>query len=402
MAQYLYSRDSKDKVRVLIISMFKVEDYYEIRRKSGLLDGKLTDGPVKTVKAGKVKRTVLEQVELELRSIINKQRDKGYKLLNELFPDDSDVPDPMDHAAIAGRLPLGKTYASSVKKVMLAKDPKGVSKYYNKDGTINPLGWSKDWWVSRKLDGIRAGVAKLETGFSAISRTGKSLDIAFSKIFESAKLAWLFKKIGNDKMIDGELYIHGISLQTLAGKAALKEYTPDRHDDLEFWIFDYADDTSTAEERAILLNSLASSFDETDKIKINSQVKLSSYAGIKSVHDVYVGDGFEGAICRDASALYGYGTRDDRMIKIKEFQDAEFEIIGMKEGLRGAEDMCFRCITKEDKEFEAKPIGPRELKIGYANSIETLIGKMVTVKYFNLTPDGIPFLPVATVIRDYE
>lgn len=403
MPQYLYGRDSKNKVRVLTISMFKVEDHYEIRRKSGLLNGKLTDGPVKTVKVGKQKRTVLEQVELEIRSIVNKKRDEGYKLLGELFPDDSDVPDPLDHERISQRLPLGKTYADGLKKLMLAKDPKGVKKYYNADETPNPLGWNREWWVSRKLDGVRAGVGKLADGYKSISRKGKTFDPAFTKIFQSKKLAMLFKKIGEHNMIDGELYIHGRSLQSLSGVARLDEYTPERHDELEFWIFDYTDETKTAEERALLLNSLADEFDlATDKIKINTQVKLGSYDSIKKIHDIWVADGYEGAICRDASSLYGFGTRDDRMIKVKEFQDDEFEIIGHKLGLRGAEDMCFICRTPDGKTFESKPIGSRDVKLAYVADIENIIGKMLTVKFFNYTEDGIPFINTGKCIRDYE
>ena len=401
MAQYLYSRDSKGKVRVLEVSMFKVDDYYEIRRKSGLLNGKLTEGPVKTIKAGKVKRTILEQVELEIKSMINKKRDEGYKLFAELFPDESEAPEKDDYTAIDAALPKGKTYADGVQKLMLAKDPKTGTQWFKDNKPTEK--WTRWWWVGKKLDGIRSSVGKFIDGYKSISRRGKSLDPAFTNIFKSKKLDKLFKLIGEEHMIDGELYIHGHSLQSLAGKAALKEYTPDRHDELEFWIFDYTDPTKTAEERAILLNSVADMFDPViDKIRVNAQIKLNTNASIKKIHDIWVGDGFEGAICRDAESLYGFGTRDDRMLKVKEFQDDEFEITGMKTGLRGAEDMCFTCITSDEKPFEAKPIGDRAIKIAYAADIDNLIGKFVTVKFFNYTPDGVPFLPVATVIRDYE
>ena len=52
------------------------------------------------------------------------------------------------------------------------------------------------------------------------------------------------------------------------------------------------------------------------------------------------------------------------MIKIKEYQDAEFEITGISEGLRD-EDMCFTCVTEDGIEFKAKPMGSRELKQEY-------------------------------------
>lgn len=405
MPQYLYGRDSKDKVRVHVISMFKMTndlgDYYEIRRKSGLLNGTLTDNPTKTITKGKVNRTLLEQVELELKSIVNKQRDKGYKLFTEIT-EGLEV-DPMDYSAINALLPKGKSYSDGSQQVMLAKDPKGQSKYFDKQG-VPQSGWDKDWWVSKKLDGIRCTVIMTDEGLKAITRKGKPIVGAMTKIFQSKAWKKLFTKLGNDVMIDGELYVHGRTLQSLSGDSRKEEYTPDRHDSLEFWIFDYTDPAGSidAEQRALLLNSLNDFFPEGDNVVINSQIKLNNYDSIKKIHDLWVQDGFEGAICRAADAMYGFGTRDDRMIKVKEFQDDEFEVTGMKLGLRGAEDMCFKCITPDGKEFEAKPIGKREVKIAYAANIDDLIGKMVTVKFFNYTESGTPFLPVAVAIRDYE
>ena len=81
------------------------------------------------------------------------------------------------------------------------------------------------------------------------------------------------------------------------------------------------------------------------------------------------------------------------MQKVKKFTDGEFKVIGYSEGLR-PEDFVFRCLTADNKEFEAKPIGTREEKDWYLSHMEELIGQMATVKYFNLTPDGIPNLPV--------
>ena len=83
------------------------------------------------------------------------------------------------------------------------------------------------------------------------------------------------------------------------------------------------------------------------------------------------------------------------------YQDAEFEITGISEGLR-EEDMCFTLVTDTGIEFKAKPMGSRELKQQYRNDLNDLIGKMATVKYFYLSDDGTPLQPVLKAIRDYE
>ena len=89
------------------------------------------------------------------------------------------------------------------------------------------------------------------------------------------------------------------------------------------------------------------------------------------------------------------------MVKFKMYQDAEFEITGISEGLR-EEDMCFTLVTEDGIEFKAKPMGSRELKQQYRNDLQNLIGKMATVKYFYLSDDGTPLQPVFKAIRDYE
>lgn len=383
----------------------KFDTHYEIRRETGLLDGKLTKQPVIEIHEGKASRSIEQQAALEFRSIVNEQKDKGYKTFQDLIPIEATAAvdiDPMDHTVINSYLPKGKTYANGQRKLMLAKDPKGVKKYFNTDLTANKIGWDKDWWVSKKLDGIRASVYYDGDKLVAMSRSGKDLSVAFTKIFQSKKWKTFFKKVGDNVMVDGELYKHGKTLQSLSGASQLKDYDSDRHDELEFWIFDVADEERTADERATLLNSLQGHFDASeDKIRINSQVKLMGYDTIKKIHDIFVTKGFEGAICRDASRLYGYGSRDDRMIKVKEFQEDEFEIVGMVDGLR-PEDMVFTCITEDKVTFECKPVGPRELKFQYIRDMDNLIGKMLTVKYFNYTPDGKPFIPTGTAVRDYE
>lgn len=407
MATFLYSRDSADRIRVLVLKTMKFPTHYEIHRSTGLIDGKLTDQPVIKIDAGKVKRSMQQQAELEFRSIINKQRDKGYKTLQELVnsvitgvPEEYTEDSCLDAEFIGTLLPTGKTYADGQRKLMLAKDPKAVK---SKKG----FNWDRQWWVSRKLDGIRAAIYYDDEGnLQAISRNGINMNPAFEKIFKSKKWKTFFKKLQTDEstdiMVDGELYIHGVPLATLSGLSQKKEYDEERHGELEFWIFDFADSERNAEERATLLNGLSTHFLEEDRIRINAQIKLEDYESIKKIHDIWVLEGFEGAICRDAQRLYGFGTRDDRMAKVKEFKEEEFKIVGLNDGEKRLEDMTFQCEMVDGKQFKSKPIGTATQKLEYIRNFDNIVGKMLTVKFFNYTPDGIPFINTGKCIRDYE
>lgn len=118
-------------------------------------------------------------------------------------------------------------------------------------------------------------------------------------------------------------------------------------------------------------------------------------------HNEWVSEGFEGLVLRDPKALYKCGARDKRMCKVKVFQDDEFEIIDIVDGLRD-EDMCFLMKTKEGYEFKAKPVGDRELKQWYRDNIENIKGKMGTVKFFGYTTtkEPVPNLPVFKSLRN--
>jgi len=146
----LYNRDSSGKIRTMIVKVIKFSNYYKITKETGVLNGKLTKQPDLIISKGKVKRTLEQQAQLEFRSLINKQKDKGYKTLQELCPEVTAVEgweaNLNDYDFIDSMLPKGKEYADGSRQLMLAKDPKTVK---SKKG----FDWNKEWWVSRKLDG---------------------------------------------------------------------------------------------------------------------------------------------------------------------------------------------------------------------------------------------------------
>jgi hypothetical protein len=62
----------------------------------------------------------------------------------------------------------------------------------------------------------------------------------------------------------------------------------------------------------------------------------------------------------------------------------------------------FICKTKAGQEFSVRPKGTHAQRSEWLKNIDSLIGKELTVKYAELTPDGIPFHPTGECIRDYE
>jgi hypothetical protein len=85
---------------------------------------------------------------------------------------------------------------------------------------------------------------------------------------------------------------------------------------------------------------------------------------------------------------------------VKQYKDSEFKVIGYELGLRGTEDMVFKCTTEDGIEFLAKPWGDRELKEWYVENFESeILGQYAVVKYFYLSDDGVPLQPSVKAIR---
>ena len=388
---YLVSKDSKGKIRVANINLDKGDNDYTIIRVTGQYKGKMTRQPDISITAGKAKRTLEEQAQLQFNSKVKEYLDKGYKVL------DNDI-DDYSEDELKELVGTNKTDNNGFKKHMLAKQAKDVS-----DKTINKL---KYWWASRKIDGTRCSFYLSDNIIKSASRGGGDYDISTTLIRTHPAFIKLFEKYP-DLVLDGELYKHGKSLQQISG--AVRREEPCEW--LEYYVYDIQEDVPFEERLKHILEIqefLGAGFDpnkEWDKDELKIQFvpheKVSGKENIIKLHDAYVSEGWEGCVVRDPSATYQYGGRGSFMLKFKEYKDSEFKITGLSEGLRD-EDMCFTLVTEGGIEFKAKPMGSRELKDQYRKDLDSLIGKYATVKYFYLSDDGTPLQPVLKAIRDYE
>ena len=119
-------------------------------------------------------------------------------------------------------------------------------------------------------------------------------------------------------------------------------------------------------------------------------------------HTECVSKGYEGVIIRNFKGTYEFGFRSNNLIKLKVFNDAEFEIVDVLEANgRDSGTAIFVCKCKGGL-FNAKPQGTRDLRREYLERADEIIGKKVTIQYQGLSDDGIPRFPSAISIRDYE
>ena len=354
---YLLSKDSKGKFRLAIIDLTKNDlGHYCICRTTGCVRGKLTNQPIIEVTKTHQNRTWLEQANLQYNQICKKFLDKGY-IETEKHPNEySDL-------ELKEMFGSEKTNQSGVIKPQLAKQ---IDKVTNLEILEQP------WFISRKLDGLKALFYYKDGEIHTASRGGTNYDISVAHLRANEELIKFFEKYPSITL-DGELFKRGRSLQEISGAARKDEIAYW----LEYWIYDMYDSNNpdmTAEARINFMNTvLACDYNipvyyEIEDDEYSSPIRLLNHSIVTGkeemmkFHDKWVEEGFEGDVIKDPSKPYKLGSRCNNLIKIKKYKSKEFKVIGYKLGLRGSEEMTFTWQLEDGRTFEAMPVGNREIK----------------------------------------
>lgn len=402
MIKYLLGKSSTGKFRWWQIEWDEdnyIEDLgFALIRTYGQVNGKVTEAPIIYVPHGKANRTTKEQALLQFNSEVKKQLDKGYKE-TEKHPNEYTEEELQN---IYGDV---KVRAGATVKPMLAKKATDIKSSKTFD---------KEYYISRKVNGVRCLIYYDGKEVKTSSRGATNYDMAIFHIITHPLIEQFFKNHPTT-ILDGEIFKSGWSLNTISG-ICRKQSSVNDGKDLQFYWYDIVDLSQPFTERWKLMQEWSkelqlSNFDpekrfEDDELHIQllPQEKISGYNNMKKLHDEWVQDGWEGAVIRLASSVYKPGSRGNDWIKIKVYQDAEYPIVGLSEGLR-EEDMCFILETSSGQQFKCKPIGDRGQKQWYREHIDELIGKNLTIKYFEMSGvegSDIPQQPIGICIRDYE
>ncbi len=249
-----------------------------------------------------------------------------------------------------------------------------------------------------KLDGTRL----LTDGKKAWSRGGKLyIPEVVQHILEDLAVT-APRKVGGitseeNFILDGELIMpEGTALQDTM--KAIKKYRPGVSDQLLFRVYDVVlEDASYAERYAIISDLVARSGDHVilvPSIVVNSEEELNE------AHIENVRQGWEGTMVRLLDEGYKVGHRSSSLLKIKDFQDSEFEVVYVREGKGRFEGAAvFGCVTEDGERFEACPVGTMEERRYLYEHPDEVLG-MWTIRYQVLTARGVPQFPRAICRRD--
>lgn len=340
-------RSTKNK-DVSVWEIFFKENQIIIITKSGLNNRPVTH--YEKVGSGKAGRTLEQQINLRIDSRIKVKKDQGYvhtiekakssKLMNQLG-----LPMPM------------------------------LAERFDKMKKFNP----NESFIQRKYDGHRCLIARNGNGLIAYSRRGleiKTIDHILKNI-----------RMPDGAILDGELYCHGESLQTIASWVKRKQ---DNTMKLRFYMYDIIIEDTSFNERLEILRQ------EVDLGKtFGIRVQTTHFSALYSMYYTFnkiKEQGYEGLIIRPSNGVYEIGRRSKSLIKMKSYEDKEFVVFKVTTSRLGWGILHF---MSEGGEFKATAPGTNLQRKHVAKYPHLYIGESVTIEYANLTDKRIPFQPIA-------
>lgn len=351
----------------------------------GYVDGK-KQTKVRLVKSGKNKgkaneTSIQEQALLELESLYQKQVDAGY-VTKDLLQYRIDNP---------------------IKSCMLASKYRDKKHLLKIDENGN---FSEEVYIQPKLNGIRCQSLRDGSSISFISRTNKP----FSK-FNHLEDQILKTSLDDKCSYDFELFNPDLSFETIASIVNSDDHLfPETNLDetaISSYIYDLMGyDDLTFKERWTKLKELSSTFGPSMVLVETIQIRIIS--DIKVYHDLWKGMGYEGLMIRLGSGLYEYDKRSSQLMKYKEMEQEEAEILDIFLAPQDATKVMFKLKTNnpvntlpEYATFECGIVGNKKDTYNkYFVCKSSIIGKYLTFDYQALSQYGVPLFPVGQGIRE--
>jgi len=345
----------KEQYEWSIFYFNNLDGTYSVVTKHGTTGGKLVEHTT-IIKEGKNigkknETTIEEQAILEAQREWEKKQKQGYHVKNE---------------------------TKEVIKPMLAQEYKKIVQF--------PA------WVQPKLDGVRCLVYMEQGKVVFQSRQNNRYEPLAHLVDDLEEIL----KRSPGIVLDGELYAHDIGFENVISMIRRAKV---RHPDIQkikYHVYDlfYKDKGMTYDIRRNLLDGLYK--DELNVVVVQT-IQISNINEIDDLLHKYMFLHYEGIMIR-GNGKYKHGRSKD-LLKYKIFKDDEFEVIGHHEGNGGIP--IFECKTG-NKTFSVAMKGTMESKINRMDQVTSYYGKMLTVKYQELSLEGIPRFPVGIAFRDYE
>jgi ATP-dependent DNA ligase len=269
-------------------------------------------------------------------------------------------------------------------------EPMLAKKYQDQKGK---LAWPVA--VQAKLDGHRCLVYLKDGKPYAQTRKGEPI-VAVPHILKA--LAPVLEAYP-DLVLDGELYNHDLKadFETIASCVRKQKLTPadlaKSEKLIQYHVYDYVSGLSF-EKR-----SQALKVDFMPKVRQRPEKRCvvrvpTCYAGteetLEMLEEQYVKGGYEGVMVRAIDSPYESG-RSSHLLKLKQFDDAEFLLVGLEPGVGNRKGLATRAILRHpsgEGTMDAGVIGDDAYTADLLANKAKYIGKEWTVKFKGYTANG--------------
>jgi DNA ligase-1 len=257
------------------------------------------------------------------------------------------------------------------------------------------------YWSQPKLDGVRCIVR----ADGMYSRNGKPIVAALHIIDTLKKILKAYPHLE----FDGELYNHGLKnnfdkiISLVRKSKPTAEDLAESKEVVQYWIYDIRNPDQPFSDRHKLIEALFNEYPAIRAYCVPVETTLcNNQDELDDLYAYYLVECFEVQMVRLDGDGYEF-KRSKNLLKRKEFIDEEYTILDIEEGTGNRSGMAgFMRFERNGKPFKSNMRGGVEQYTEWLNNKELYIGKPATVRYQNLTPDGIPRFPVVIVVRDYE
>ena len=267
------------------------------------------------------------------------------------------------------------------------------------------------WLGSRKLDGVRCIIRKEQNSIIAYSREGNKFT-TIQKVLDEVAL------IPGDFVLDGEICLMdkdgNEDFQGIMKQIKRKDHTIENP---KYVIFDYLtleefankEGTTKLQDRYTSLQGC--DLTSTNTLSLLSQIQITGIDHLSEMISDADANGYEGVMLRKN---VGYeGKRSKNLLKCKKFFDAEYEVLDIEfdshRVIREGKEVVIPMLANvwiEHKGYRVA-VGSgwnQEQRIRYQANPEQLLGKTITVQYFEETKnqEGGISLRFPTVKHVYE
>ncbi|GAC21181.1 DNA ligase [Paraglaciecola arctica] len=227
----------------------------------------------------------------------------------------------------------------------------------------------KDYWISEKLDGIRARW----NGSSLVTRNNNIIHAP----------AWFVKDFP-PQILDGELWLARNRFEKTAS-IVLRDTPSEDWKNIKFMLFDLPEHKGTFTQRLAELYDVAATIAHPN-VQVIPQFKLANQSQLMDKLDDLVAQGAEGLMLHHQKANYQDG-RSYNLLKLKKHQDAEARVIAHFPGKGKYQNMLGSLLVELDSGLQFK-IGSGFSDI--QRQQPPPIGTVITFKYYGLSAKGIP------------